>query len=184
MSEESLRPASRPAPQYGEYATPEEVAALRGTPLDAQLVVTPAPPNAPPTNARPPVSRDVPVVPVLRARRFDPMITIALLVFGAVNVVQTAPYYLAFDNLLEVSTAHTPLEKIDFGEAARVGGYWLLAIGVVLMVAAVVISFARLRRSRITFWVPLTAAALMLVATVATLAVVLAQTPGAFSTVG
>ncbi|MEO8528290.1 MAG: DUF6264 family protein [Pseudolysinimonas sp.] len=179
MSDDAQRRASRPAPQYGEYATPEEVAALRGIPLEAQLVAAPAAPKV-----LPPLSRDAPPAPVSRGRRFDPMITIALLVFGAVNVIQTAPLYLAFDNLLEVSTADTPLAKIDFGEAARMGGYWLLGISVVLMVAAVVISFARLRRFRIAFWVPLTAAGLMFAATVVTLAVVLAQTPGAFRSVG
>jgi hypothetical protein len=162
-------PDSRPAPQYGEYATPEEVAALRGTPVE------PAPVAAPPV-VRPPRPSG--------ARRYDRPATIALLLFGLINLLQYAGPLMDFANTLDRYLIGTPYDAIDFGEAARIGGLVLLGILTVLLVAAVACSYLLLRRGRVAFWVPLTAGALTILAWVATLTVVVLQTPGALSTPG
>lgn len=167
---------ARPAPRYGEYATPEEVAALRGVPLE--------PPAVPPPSGRPTASR-APASPVRAtgARRYDPVVTIALLVVGLVNVIQVAPAYLQFDSFLNATMDGTTFSSIQFGAAARIGGYWLLGIDVVVLVIAVVVAFVRLRRGRTGFWVPLAAGGLSLLATIVATIVVVTQTPGALASV-
>jgi len=173
----------RPRPQYGEYATPEEVAALRGVPLEPTPPAMPPPPTdspvAPRTGARA-------AVPVTGWRRFDRALTIALIVFGVFNVVQSAPLFIDFAPTLELaakSVTYVDLTSLEFGEAARVGGYVLFAISIVLLVAAAGFSYLALSRSRVAFWIPLTAAALNLVCYLVVLAVVLYSTPGFLSVI-
>jgi hypothetical protein len=162
----------RPRPQYGEYATPEEVAALRGTPAAAPV-------SAPASPAEP--VRVPGRVPAPGARRFDRRVTIALLAFGVINLVQYAAPLLDFANALDVAMASTPYGAIDFGEPVRVGGLVILAVTTVLLVGASILSIVRLRRGRIAFWVPLTAGALSAATWVIVLTVALLQTPGALT---
>jgi hypothetical protein len=162
-------PDSRPLPQYGEYATPEEVAALRGTPLEpAMPAAAVAPADVAPR--RPAVSG---------ARRYDRPVTIALLLFGLINVVQYAPVLLDFDTFLERATVGTPTESIDFGDAARIGGFVLFGVTLVLLVVALLFSVLLLRRRRVAFWVPLTAGALAVLTWVLVLIAIVLQTPDA-----
>jgi hypothetical protein len=162
-------PDSRPLPQYGEYATPEEVAALRGVPLEP---VVPPPAVAP-----------VGVAPrrpaVTGARRYDRPVTIALLLFGLINFVQYAPIVLDFETFLERATVGTPTESIDFGDAARVGGFVLFGVTLLLFLVALLVSVLLLRRRRIAFWVPLTAGALAVLTWVLVLIAIVVQTPDA-----
>src|ERR1700709_1761648 len=80
----------RPAPLYGEYATPAEVAAARGPLPDSDVALDPAPaPVRQPTSA---VARPS-TAPV---SRWDRPITIALLAAGVVNVASSVPLYLDF----------------------------------------------------------------------------------------
>ena len=170
----------RPRPQYGEYATPEEVAALRGIPLEPPA--PPPPPTGPPVAAR----NGAGAVAPTGWRRLDRPVTIALLVFGVFNVIQSAPLFLDFVPTLELaakSVTYVDLASLEFGEAARVGGYALFAISIVLLVAAAGFSYLALSRSRVAFWIPLTAAALNFVAYVIVLAVVLYSTPGFLSVI-
>lgn len=164
-------PDSRPAPQYGEYATPEEVAALRGIPLPP-TVPAPAVPRAddPPRRSA-----------ATGARRFDRPVTIALLLFGLINVVQYAPILLDFETFLERATVGTPTEPIDFGDAARMGGLVLFGVTLVLLLVAVLASVLLLRRRRVAFWVPLTAGALAVLTWVLVLIAIVVQTPDALT---
>jgi len=169
----------RPRPQYGEYATPEEVAALRGVPLEPQSAAAPPPPTA---------SRTAPRVtaPLTGWRRFDRPITIALILFGVFNVIQSAPLFLDFGPTLELaakSVTYVDLASLEFGDAARVGGYVLFAMSIVLLVAAAGFSYLALSRSRVAFWIPLAAAGLNFVSYVVVLAVVLYSTPGFLSVI-
>lgn len=167
----------RPRPQYGEYATPEEVAALRGVP------VQPPPPTSPPSAPR---DASGVAVPAKGWRRFDRPITIALVLFGVFNVVQSAPLFLDFASTLELaakSVTYVDLASLKFGEAARVGGYVLFAISIVLVIAAAGFSYLALSRSRVAFWIPLAAGALNLVSYFVVLAVVLSSTPGFLSVI-
>lgn len=167
MTSADPRPDGRPAPRYGEYATPEEVAALVGAaPAPASVSVAVATPALGPRRG---------------ARRYDRPITIALLVFGVINLVQYAPALLDFANALDRSLTGSPYDDVDFGEAARIGGLVLLAVWTVLVVGSGVGSYLLLRRGRVAFWVPLTAGALTVVAWVAVLTVIVLQTPDALS---
>jgi hypothetical protein len=162
---------SRPAPQYGEYATPEEVAALRGVPVEP-VVTTPS-------DDRPPAAP-----PVAGARRFDRPVTIALLLFGVINLVQYAAPLLDFDTFLERATVGTPTESIDFGEAARVGGYVVFGVSLVLLLVAGFVAVQLLRRRRIAFWAPLVAGGLTVLTWVLVLVAIVLQTPDALTSPG
>jgi len=168
----------RPRPQYGEYATPEEVAALRGVPLEPSPRTVP--PASPPAALR---TGSAVVAPMSGWRRFDRPITIALILFGIINVVQSAPLFLDFVPTLELaakSVTYGPvdLSSLEFGETARIGGYVLFAISIVLLVAAAAFCYLALSRSRVAFWIPLAAGGLNLVCYIVVLAVVLYSTPG------
>lgn len=169
--------AGRPAPQYGEYATPEEVAALRGAGSDAR-VAAPHPPHPSPS----PSPTPVPAVEGPRGsawRRADRPITIALIAFGVLNLIQYAGPLLDFEYFLEVATNDTFADPIDFGDAARIGGIVLFVVCLALVLFSGLIAVVLLRRGRVAFWVPLTAGALTLVAGVVALVAILLQTPGA-----
>ncbi|WP_395638308.1 DUF6264 family protein [Pseudolysinimonas sp.] len=165
------RSAPRPIPQYGEYATPEEVAALRGVAVEAPLA------EAPPAPA--PAAVGGPAAP--GGRRYDRPVTIALLLFGAINLVQYGAALLDFDTFLESATAGTPTESIDFGDAARVGGYVLFGVSLLLFLVAGFVSVQRLRRGRVAFWVPLVAGALTVASWVVVLVAIVFQTPDALA---
>ncbi|HXR43153.1 MAG TPA: DUF6264 family protein, partial [Pseudolysinimonas sp.] len=82
----------RQPPRWGEYATPEEVAAL-----NPELAARPEPaaPVAPPS---------APAVTVPR-RGWDAPLTIGLLVIGAWNVIGSIPSYLDFGALMRQAAA-------------------------------------------------------------------------------
>ena len=159
----------RPAPQYGEYATPEEVAALRGIPTSPPAVAPDPRPAAPP-------------VPAARGsawRRADRPVTILLIVFGVLNLVQYAGALLDFDYFLEIATKDTFVESIDFAVAARIGGVVLFAVCLALVLASGAIAVHRLRRGRVAFWVPLVAGAVSVLAGVGAIVAIVLLTPGA-----
>jgi hypothetical protein len=167
--------AGRPAPQYGEYATPEEVAALRGAGSDAR-VAAPHPPHVLPNPTPDPAVAG----PQGSAwRRADRPITIALIAFGVLNLIQYAGALLDFEYFLEVATKDSFAERIDFGDAARIGGVVLFVLCLALVLISGLIAVMLLRRGRVAFWVPLVAGALSLVAWVVVLVAILMQTPGA-----
>ena len=167
-------PDTRPAPQYGEYATPEEVAALRGVPVEVPAVSSPAPASAP-------APRSVAVPPVIGLRRYDRMLTIVFLLFGAINLVQYAAPLLDFEAFLEEATVGTPAEPVDFGDEAQIGGYVLFGVSLVLLLLAGFFAVQLLRRRRIAFWVPLVAGALTVLAWLIVLVAIVLQTPDALS---
>lgn len=163
---------ARPLPQYGEYATPEEVAALRGVP-DA----------APPPRA----DRPAPAAPEPRGsrrRRLDRPITIALIAFGVLNLLQYSAAFLDFEGFLEVATEGTVAEEIDFTDAARFGGVVLFLLCLVLLVTSSAAAILLLRRGRVAFWVPLVAGVVTVLAWVIVVVVIVLQTPGALPLTG
>lgn len=104
----------RPAPLYGEYATPEQQreSIIRGggtlpdvdaTPVEAPatfaspaaVTSAPVPPDAPPPVGMPAVSSDdAPPARPAPSLRGDRIVTIALLVYGLYTVVTTIPQLL------------------------------------------------------------------------------------------
>lgn len=137
-------------PQFGEYATPEEQRRLAGLPpVDAvaeeTAVVAPAPAVAP--AAQP------------RGRRWDRIITIALLAYGVVNVFMSGMSYLNLPDLMNQSMQILGIEG-EFTNFAQ-GRVWGTVAAIVLVVGWVItawLSMRRLRSGKITWWLPLVGA--------------------------
>lgn len=143
----------RPAPQYGEYATPEEQRArirqpdpaAAPPPAAAVQPYAPHPPHARPTTdaARP-------------TRAADRIITFALLAYGLITVVTAVPQMLDFAGFAQTWMEVAGIEA-DFtnyaagtlwgriGAAVFIGGWLLTAL----------ISWRSVRRRRISWWIPL-----------------------------
>lgn len=151
MSEET---DGRPRPQFGEYASPEEQRARIRTPEPAPA---PAPEPAPP-----------PVQPVWGARgrpgasggALNRLVTIALLLYGGINVALSAFSFLdlpaAMDSVYDMMGI--PGSFTDTG-AART---WGIVAGILLVagfVATVWASVRTMRRGRLSWWIPLVGAA-------------------------
>jgi len=180
----------RPRPAYGEYATPEEQRARIRHPdassaLEAgQAPGSPVPPavaprTAPPTS--PPLwgSSSQPVAPGVRAPNpADRIATIALLAFGAFNVVSSAFSYV---NLAAAMTSVYQVLGITGtftnDAAARVWGPIAAGVLVVGYLVTLLLSLRRLRTARITWWLPLVGAAITMLVVSVCLAVPLFGDP-------
>lgn len=144
-------------PQYGEYATPEEQRRLAGLPpLDAveEASVVAAPPPPPPeaVTAGSAVAKPA-------GRRWDRIITIALLAYGAVNVFMSGMSYLDLPSLMNQSMELLGIEG-EFTNFAQ-GRTWGVIAAMVLVVGWVLtawLSMKRLRSGKLTWWVPLVGA--------------------------
>ena len=149
--------APRPRPQYGEYATPEEQRARIRQP-DAtyaletgQAVVSapavPAPAVPAPAAAAPPRSRVV-----------DRIVTVSLLAYGLFNVLSSFPAFLDYAAYAQAMFAVMGVDAELADPAA--GRPWGIAAAVLLSVgwiATALLSWASMRRGRLTWWIPLVA---------------------------
>ncbi len=161
----------RPRPQYGEYATPEEVAAARGP--------MPEPPADPVSKSAAPISA-APAAPAATVRQPRPsnnLITVLLIVFGIWNTVTSISSYLDFGTSLSQGLEIAGYGTIGFGPVAHTAGIVLLVISFVLLLAAIGVSLQLMRLRRRSIWVPVVAGALDLLATFIATAVVVANTP-------
>jgi hypothetical protein len=159
--------ARRQAPRYGEYASPEEVAALRGP--DA------APP-APPAPLAPPTTRPLPGPPpagLSRAAGWDRIFTIGLLAYGAWNVVSSIIAFLDMRTVVAESARMLVAGDVHMPGWVQGVAYGVIALYAALFAAAVIWSRHRLRHGRIAFWVPLGVGVVGLIAGVAFLSVAL-----------
>lgn len=136
-------------PQYGEIATPEEQRRAAGLPPVVDL------PSADDTTM-PPVTREP---AAKRPHPVDRIVTVALLAYGLINVAMSAVSYL--DPSRVMNEAMTILgvsgEFTNFAE----GKLWGTIAAVVLIVGyaiTAILSVRRLRRGRITWWLPLVGA--------------------------
>ena len=127
--------AERPRPQYGEYATPNRrsprYAAFRSsrrretvTPLTGPHRLAPSSTGVADSGER--------VAPHRSARSRSRSSCSAI-----INVIQSAPLFLDFAPTLELAREECHLRSdrpviLEFGEPARIGGYVLLAISIVL----------------------------------------------------
>lgn len=138
-------------PQYGEIATLEEQRRAAGLP---PIVEAEPETGTPPRSAAPEVSS-----PRRAGAPVDRFVTIALLAYGLVNVVVTALSYLDF------STAMNEVMRLmgidgEFTNYAQ-GRLWGTIAALVLAVGWSVtayLSIRRLRRGRLTWWVPVAGA--------------------------
>lgn len=144
-------------PQYGERATPEEQRLAAGLPPvemtpPAAVKEAPGPPSPPPD----------------RSRRVDRFVTIGLLAYGLVNVIVTGLSYLDLPVVMNQTMRTLGIEG-EFTNFAQ-GRLWGTIAAVVLAVGwsvTAMLSVRRLRRGRITWWLPLVGAVVtMLVASI------------------
>jgi len=140
-------------PRYGELATPEEQRRAAGLPPVAEVVA----PSAP-------VSDPAPAAPApARPSSVDRFATIALLAYGLVNVVVTGLSYLDIVPVMNQTMGMLGIEGEFTNYVA--GRTWGTIAAVVLAVGWCVtaaLSIRRLRRGRLTWWVPLVGAVITL----------------------
>ena len=159
-------PADRPRPQYGEYATPEEQRARIKQPDLTRLLETGQDPDAlkgavppdSPSLATKTANSTAGATTMPRGRFVDRVVTIALLVYGLVNVVTSIPTMIDYGSY--VSTVLTLL-GID-GELAdpAAGRPWGVAAALILAIGWLLtayLSWRSLARGRVTWWIPLVA---------------------------
>lgn len=145
-------------PQYGELATPEEQRRAAGLPPLSEVAPVEPQPAAPAAANTAQASGPRNTV--------DRFVTIGLLAYGFVSVVTTAMSYL---DLPSVMTEVMKMLGID-GEFTNYasGRLWGTIAAIVLMIgwaATAALSIRRLRRRRLTWWVPLVGAAVTTIAT-------------------
>jgi hypothetical protein len=152
---------SRPRPQYGEYATPEEQRARIQQPDMTRLLETGQDPDAP-HGALPPDSPSVvakPTAPAMRRGRFaDRVATIALLVYGLVNVVVSIPSMIDYESYIAMVLELLGIDGQIADPAA--GRPWAIAAALVLAIGWMLtawVSWRSLARERLTWWIPLVA---------------------------
>ncbi|WP_396655478.1 DUF6264 family protein [Microbacterium sp.] len=182
-------PDGRPRPRYGEYATPEEQRARIQQPdatfaLDAGIT---AAPTAQPA-ARPGISDSAmpgqavpgagPAGAAARRHPVDRIVTIALLAYGAINVVFSV---ISFFDLPELATRALQIlgSSAEFTnvEAARVWGPIAAVVLVIGYLVTLLLALRRLRSGRLAWWVPLAGAAATYIAVYICLAVPLLGDP-------
>ncbi|MEV4688846.1 DUF6264 family protein [Microbacterium sp. LWH3-1.2] len=144
-------PRSRPRPQYGEYATPEEQRARIREPAPRQEPVAPIVTDAP--------AGGIPSAPVVAEKRQHPVdriITFALLAYGLVNVITSVPAFLDYGTYAETMLGLMGVDTQLSDPAA--GRPWAIAAAVVLTIGwclTTALSVWNMRRSRISWWIPL-----------------------------
>lgn len=163
----------RPRPRYGEYATPEEQRARIRQPdaTDAlEAGIAPEPERAAPApRSEPgpfggPAYGATPRFDEPQAARpphpVDRVVTIALLAYGAINVILAMPAYFDLSSymgqvmsMLDISGTFTNTD------AARI---WGPVAGISIIVGFLVTAFVAvraLRRGRLAWWIPVVGAA-------------------------
>lgn len=145
----------RQAPLYGEYATPEEVAALRGP--DAPPLVPPEPAPPPPPTGRP-LPGPVPEGQ-RRSPAWDGIVTLGLLGLGAFDVIGNIGGFLHLRTTVAAELSALGYGDVEVPASVEPWGYVLIVVNILLLMGAVALSLRRMRSGRIAFWVPLVAGA-------------------------
>lgn len=150
-------------PQYGEFATPDEQRRLAGLPpLDAAVA-----PSAESAVAAPAVTPAAvaPAAPgAAKPRRWDRIITVALLAYGLVNVIITGGSYLDLPAVMNETMKMLGVSG-EFTNFAQ-GRLWGTIAAVLLVIGWVLtawLSVRRLRTGKLTWWVPLVGAAVTMI---------------------
>lgn len=141
-------------PQYGELATPEEQRRAAGLPPVAE-------PS--PAAGQPPIASTVTSTPVeagpVRSHAVDRFVTIGLLAYGLVNVVVSGLAYLDPTRVMSETLAALGVDG-EFTNIAQ-GKLWGTIAAVLLFAGWAItaaLSIRRLRRGKLTWWVPLVGA--------------------------
>lgn len=166
----------RPKPLYGEYASEEERALA--------LKRSGASPLAEPKESRTGSSpRPTPASTLNRRNSVDRITTVFLLAFGAVFILGGAPNYLNFGGMLRETLQGFGVSDYPVTEQAAGFGIAMLASQVIFWIAAAVLSYRRIARHALAWWVPILAGVLSFVVLVVLLGSLLATDPGVLSTI-
>jgi hypothetical protein len=143
----------RPAPQYGEYATPEEQARAAGLkyipPVAAERVMQ---------QPEPPVGQDIPgpQAPTLqRQRPYDRFLTVVLLAIAGFSLAQSIPNDLDFSASLDTVLKRAGVGSFTDAALADRVGIWLLVAQSILVVLTFVWAISAMRRGRASFYIPI-----------------------------
>lgn len=142
-------------PQYGELATPEEQRRAAGLPPIEEVAI--APPLAPAAEVAPEARGAA--APSARRHPLDRFATIALLAYGLVNIVITGLSYLDLPRVMNEAMKVLGIDG-EFTNFAQ-GRTWGTIAAIVLAVGwsiTAALSIRRLRRGRITWWLPIVGA--------------------------
>lgn len=149
-------------PQYGELATPEEQRRAAGLPPLEEVVIEPLATPPAPDSAR--VEQPAIESSTKRSHPIDRFATIAMLAYGLINIVITGLSYLDLPSVMNETMKILGIEG-EFTNFAQ-GKTWgtiaavLLAVGWSVTAA---LSIRRLRRGRITWWIPIVGAIVTMV---------------------
>jgi hypothetical protein len=145
----------RPRPQYGEYATPEQQAHAMGKrPIPPLRQLPEMPPSPDPANRVLDPAEGIGSAPRATGHPVDRVFTIVLLGLGLFQLLDSIQGYLDFRVALNQLATEFGLNYAA-PAAATQAGYWILASNVVLLVLTAVVAIRFVRRSRISFYVPL-----------------------------
>jgi hypothetical protein len=144
---------ARERPEYGEYATPEEQAEAMGTPTAPFVEAAIVEPAA--------LAEASAAIVTPQPRRWDLVLTIALVVLGAYGVFNG--FASNADLAYSITQAYTALGydgQFPDIERANAVGLTLNIVQPILLALAVLLSGLSLRRGRVTFYIPLAAGVL------------------------
>lgn len=166
-----------PAPQYGEYATPQD---------QARAIAGSLPPVSPALGGTSPAAPAVPLAtsPAANAakaarkpRPWDLVLTALLIGYGAVNVIAQITAGSSLSSVIEQFYTAQSIGVYKPTALAGTLGIALNIVTAVLFVATVIATAWMLRRGRIAFWVPLVGAAVASVVAVVFVGILLQADP-------
>lgn len=160
----------RPRPQYGEYATPEQLAAARGLTL-AQMqdqitpprVAVPADSAAPAAATAAAQSADA-AAPAQKRRLVDRAVTIGLLVFGLFYTLLNIPGFLAMSETMQLSYDFMGYGEFRATDLAATLGVVAAVLQVAIWLVTASVSFAMMKRGRAAWWVAVAGGMVALIA--------------------
>lgn len=120
--------------------------------------------------------------PAGEAPRWDPPVTIALLLAGLISVTQVVAAARDLPAFLDETYTAAGMGRFHDSALATGLGYAIVAVQMIALVGAIAVSVPRLRAHRMTFWVPLLAASACTAITVALLFVAIATDPASLPT--
>jgi hypothetical protein len=150
----------RPRPQYGEYATPEQQHRARG-----YADFPPPSPAPPPFAAHPQASVGASMTTTASPRRWDLVVTAALLGYGLYTVIAG---YFRYSNMAGLMTQIFATQGLDAyapNALATTLGIFINVANSVLWLLAAWITLRLLRGGKLSFYVPLIAGVLAAVVT-------------------
>lgn len=184
---------SRPRPQFGEYASPEEQRARIAEPIDEQraeeLGIAPVVPvERQPRHQHEPTLREQtrepgvvqPGAPTVAAKRpvaGDRLATSILLGLGLVGLIVTMPGLLDLPGLIRPALVRMGVSGYSSDGLASAMGILALGLQIALWVGAIILSSRSLRAGRLTFWIPLVAGVAANLVVVICLAVAMGADP-------